>query len=212
MSAPEASPAAAVLDRLMLVLMLAVLAAILTAAMVMQYAFGEIPCPLCLLQRVAMFGCCFGLIEQLRSDNSERGTGIALIFAVFLLVISVRQTLLDLFPRPGHDYVGSAVFGIHLPVWSVIIAIALLLGFAVRLALFGGARNAADTERNLPRAIVRLLVLYVIAICAINFLSVVAQCGLDQCHTFGYRLLHSGSSNIGRQIIAGDDQGGVMPD
>ena len=50
------------LDRLILVLMLAVLAAILTAAMVMQYAFGEIPCPLCLLQRVAMFGCCFGLI------------------------------------------------------------------------------------------------------------------------------------------------------
>jgi hypothetical protein len=29
----------------------------------------------------------------------------------------------------------------------------------------------------------------VIAICAINFLSVIAQCGLDQCHTSGYRLL-----------------------
>ena len=30
-----------------------VIAAILTAAMVMQYRGGEIPCPLCLLQRVA---------------------------------------------------------------------------------------------------------------------------------------------------------------
>jgi disulfide bond formation protein DsbB len=180
---------AATLDRLILVLMLAVLAAILTAAMVMQYAFGEIPCPLCLLQRVAMFGCCFGLIVQLRSDNSERGTGIALIFAVLLLVISVRQTLLDLFLRPGHDYVGSAVFGVHLPVWSVIIAVALLLGFAVRLALFGGARGESDAERDSSGAVVRMVVLYVIAICAINFLSVIAQCGLDQCHTFGYRLL-----------------------
>src|SRR5208337_4375410 len=128
MIAPEASSVAAALDRVMLVLMLAILAAILTAAMVMQYAFDEIPCPLCLLQRAAMFGCCFGLIAQLRSARSERGTGIALIFAVLLLVISVRQTLLDLFPRPGHDYIGSAVFGIHLPVWSVIIAVALLLG------------------------------------------------------------------------------------
>lgn len=180
---------AATLDRLILVLMLAVLAAILTAAMVMQYAFGEIPCPLCLLQRVAMFGCCFGLIVQLRSDNSERGTGIALIFAVLLLVISVRQTLLDLFPRPGHDYVGIAVFGVHLPVWSVIIAVAFLLGFAVRLALFGGARGEPDAERDSSGAVVRMVVLYVIAICAINFLSVIAQCGLDQCHTFGYRLL-----------------------
>jgi disulfide bond formation protein DsbB len=183
------SAAAATLDRLILVLMLAVLAAILTAAMVMQYALGEIPCPLCLLQRVAMFGCCFGLLAQLRSDNSERGTGIALIFAVLLLVISVRQTLLDLFPRPGHDYVGSAVFGIHLPVWSVIIAVALLLGFAIRLALFGGAHGAAEPERHVPGAIVQTLAFYVIAICAINFLSVIAQCGLDQCHTFGYWLL-----------------------
>src|SRR5580658_8799270 len=92
------TPVATTLDRLFLAVMLIALAAILTAAMVMQYAFGEMPCPLCLLQRVAMFGCCFGLIGQLRSSNSERGTGIALVFAVLLLVISVRQTLLDLFP------------------------------------------------------------------------------------------------------------------
>jgi disulfide bond formation protein DsbB len=188
MSTPGESAVTAALDRLILVAMLAVLAAILTAAMVMQYALDEIPCPLCLLQRVAMFGCCFGLIVQLRAGASERGTGIALIFAVLLLVISVRQTLLDLFPRPGHDYIGSAVLSMHLPVWSVIIAVALLLGFAVRLALFGGARNAADATHDPFRPIVRLLALYVMAICAINFLSVVAQCGFDQCHTFGYRL------------------------
>jgi disulfide bond formation protein DsbB len=187
MDATGAPSIVAALDRLILELMLAVLAAILTAAMVIQYALGEIPCPLCLLQRVAMFGCCFGLIVQLRSDNSERGTGIALIFAVLLLVISVRQTLLDLFPRPGHDYVGSTVLGIHLPVWSVIIAVALLLGFAIRLALFGGARGV-DTERGPLHSVAHLLGIYLIAICAINFLSVIAQCGLDQCHTFGYRL------------------------
>jgi disulfide bond formation protein DsbB len=158
----------------------------------MQYALGEIPCPLCLLQRVAMFGCAFGLIQQLRAANSERGTGIALIFSVLLLVISVRQTLLDIYPRPGHDYIGTAVLGLHLPVWSVIIAAALLLGLAVRLALFGDRRDAVKNETVWPHAIVRILVhilaIYVAVICAINLLSVIAQCGLDQCHTFGYRL------------------------
>jgi disulfide bond formation protein DsbB len=99
------APIAVALDRLILRLMLLILAGILTAAMVMQYAFGEIPCPLCLLQRFAMFGCCFGIALQLRSGTSERGTGISLIFTILLLVISVRQTLLDLFPRPGHEYV-----------------------------------------------------------------------------------------------------------
>jgi len=179
---------AALLDRLILLAMLAALAAILTAAMVMQYALGEIPCPLCLLQRVAMFGCCFGLIRQLHAGGSERGTGIALIFAVLLLVISVRQTLLDIYPRPGHDYVGSAVFGLHLPVWSVVIAVALLLGLAARLTLFGGSHNATNDESALPRVLVRPLVIYVVVICAINFLSVAAQCGFSQCHTSSYRL------------------------
>ena len=183
------APIVAALDRLILLAMLLILAAILTAAMVMQYAFGEIPCPLCLLQRFAMFGCCFGLIQQLRSGVSERGSGICMIFAVLLLAIAVRQSLLDLFPRPGHEYVGSAVFGIHMPVWSVFIAVALLLGFGVRFALFGSPRSAPPAEGSPISRMAQALAVYVVIVCAVNFLSVVVQCGLDACHTSGYRLL-----------------------
>ena len=182
-------PLIVVLDRLVLLLMLAILAAILTAAMVMQYALGEIPCPLCLLQRVALFGCCFGLIQQLRAEDSERGSGISLVFALLLLVISVRQTLLDLFPRPGHSYVGSAVLGMHMPVWSVLAAVALLLGFAIRFALFGAPCTATEAGGSLVQRCARGLELYVVFLCALNFVSVVLQCGLGQCHTFGYQLL-----------------------
>ena len=177
------------LDRFVLLLLTMILAAILTAALVMQFAFGEIPCPLCLLQRVAMFGCCFGLLHQLRTHESERGGGIALLFALLLLIIATRQTLLDLFPRPGHAYIGSAVFGIHMPVWSVVIGVCLLLALALRLTLFGAPRLLPRTER-LPLAwATRLAEFYVVLICAINFASVVFQCGLSECHTFGYRLL-----------------------
>jgi disulfide bond formation protein DsbB len=182
------APIAVALDRMILLLMLVILAAILSAAMVMQYAFGEIPCPLCLLQRFAMFGCCFGIALQLRSGTSERGTGISLIFTILLLVISVRQTLLDLFPRPDHEYVGSAIFGIHMPVWSVFIAVGLLLGFAIRLALFGGPRSAPEMGSPVRR-FAQGVVIYVVFICAINFLSVVVQCGMGECHTSGYQLL-----------------------
>ena len=183
------TPIIVVLDRLVLMLMLLTLAAILTAAMVLQYAFEQIPCPLCLLQRVAMFGCCFGLIRQLRADGSERGSGISLVFAVLLLVISARQTLLDIVPRPGHAYVGQAVFGIHMPVWSVVIAVVLLAGFAIRFALFGAPRAAPDTGDSLMRRCARGLEIYVVFLCAINFIAVVLQCGLGECHTFGYRFL-----------------------
>ncbi len=187
-AAQAETPVAVTLDRLFLTVMLIALAAALTAAMVMQYAFGEIPCPLCLLQRFAMFGCCFGIIMQLRSPGSERGAGIGAIFAVLLLVISVRQTLLDLFPRQGHAYVGSAVFGLHMPVWSVLIAVALLLGFAARLVLFGATRAVLDRSSLISR-LAGALAFYILLICAINFASVVVQCGAGQCHTTGYALL-----------------------
>src|SRR6516162_2347273 len=183
------SLSAPALDRVFLFAMLLALAAILTIAMVVQYGLGEIPCPLCLLQRFAIFGCCFGLIKQLHS-GSERGTGISLIFSILLLVISARQTLLDIVPRPGHEYVGSAIFGIHMPVWSIFIALALLIGLAVRLTLFGGLRSAPAVESHLIRRSAQGLAIYVVFVCAVNFLSVIVQCGMDQCHTSEYRLLH----------------------
>ena len=34
-------------------------------------------------------------------------------------------------PIPGHTYVGGAIFGVYMPVLSVFIAVALLLGSAV---------------------------------------------------------------------------------
>jgi disulfide bond formation protein DsbB len=182
---------AVVLDRLILLAMLLVLAAILTAAMIVQYVFGEIPCPICLLQRFAMFGCCFGLIQQLRSGDDERGAGVSQIFALMLLVISARQTLLDLFPRPGHAYIGSAIFGIHMPVWSVLIATALLIGLAIRLAFFGGPRTSSMPAASLILRLTQALRVYVVFLCAINFVSVVVQCGIEECHTFGYRFLPS---------------------
>jgi hypothetical protein len=96
--------------------------------------------------------------------------------------------LLDIVPRPGHAYVGSAVFGAHMPVWSVLIAVALLFGFAVRLALFGGPRALPEPEGSTLRRLTYGLGVYVIVICGINVLSVLAQCGLGQCHTSGYAL------------------------
>jgi disulfide bond formation protein DsbB len=170
--------------------MMAVIAGILTAAMVMQYAYGELPCPLCLLQRAALLGVCFGLMQNFRVGFSDRNIGYSLLFSVFLLVVSVRQTLLDIYPRPGHEYVGSAVLGLHMPVWSILIALALITAFAVKLCVIGTEDGAMPPERRSPFGrLATALSLYVIAIALINFGSVVVQCGLGQCHTTGYALL-----------------------
>lgn len=178
------------LNEAYLLAMLAALAAILTAAMVMQYVFGEIPCPLCLLQRVAMFGVCFGLILNFRHGFSDRNLGLSLLFSVFLLVVAVRQSLLDIYPRPGHEYVGSAILGLHMPIWSILVAVALIAGFAVKLAVFGSEDGRAPPKRfSAVGRIAAVLGLYVAALALVNFGSVVLQCGLGQCHTTGYALI-----------------------
>jgi disulfide bond formation protein DsbB len=122
------------------------IAGILTAAMTLQYANHELPCPLCLLERVALFGVCFGVLQNFRHGFSYRNTGYSLLFTVLLLVISVRQSLLDIYPRPGHAYIGSAIFGIHMPVWSIIIALTLLTAYAVKLAILGGDEFLRDAD------------------------------------------------------------------
>jgi disulfide bond formation protein DsbB len=175
-----------------LLLVLLGITAILTAAMVLQYGNGELPCPLCLLERFAMFGICFGIIRNFRHGFSYRNTGYSLLCAIFLLVVAVRQTLLDIYPRPGHAYIGSAIFGLHMPVWSIVIALCVLTAYAVKLAVLGEDEALRSTAIDAFPALARfgrIASLYLIALLAVNFVSVVIQCGLGECHTFGYRLL-----------------------
>ena len=165
------------------------IAAILTTAMTFQYYGGEIPCPLCLLQRVALFGVCFGIILHFRHGYSARNDGVSMLFALLLLIVASRQTLLDIYPRPGHSYVGGAILGLHMPVWSIVIAIAILLAFAVKTAVLGSEQlHDPQASPTLVR-LGRLLGLYVTAIGLINLGSVILQCGVDACHTSAYRLL-----------------------
>ena len=184
----EPSFSARLADLVMLAI-LAGLAAILSAAMVLQYAAGEIPCPLCLLQRVAMFGVCFGIIHHVRKGYDVRNIGVSLVWALYLLMISVRQVLLDIVPRPGHAYPGSAVLGLHMPVWSVVIAFAILLAFAATLALFDGQRLSAMRPSPLLMRVGAVASDYTIALCILNLVSAILQCSVGACHTTGYKLL-----------------------
>ena len=182
----------AALNYAYLSLVMFVIAGILTMAMTLQYANGELPCPLCLLERVAMLGVCFGIMLNLRRGFSYQNTAFSLLSAIFLLIVSVRQSLLDIYPRPGHEYIGSAIFGIHMPVRSIIIALSLLTAYAIKLAILGGDEYLREAElADFPAIskIASVLSLYVIAICVVDLASVMLQCGLGECHTFNYKLL-----------------------
>lgn len=182
----------AFLNYLFLLAAMIVIAGILTTAMTLQYVWGELPCPLCLLERLALFGVCFGIMQSLRKGFSYQNTGISLLFALLLLVVAARQTLLDIYPRPGHAYIGSAVLGLHMPVWSIVIAFAILTAYAFKLAVLGADHALQEVKAStFPRlsSAAAAVGIFVIALCLVNFGSVILQCRLGECHTDAYRLL-----------------------
>ncbi len=184
------SPTRLALAQAFYLAMAGTIAAILTMAAFLQYSAGETPCPLCLLQRVGMFGVAFAVMLNFRHGFSDRNSGIALIFASFLLVVATRQTLLDIYPRPGHSYVGTAIMGLHMPVWSILIALGVIVAFAVKLAVLGTEDGRpAPKSSTFAGRVATLIGFYLLFLAVVNFGSVVIQCGLDQCHTEGYRLL-----------------------
>ena len=136
---------------------------VLLGAYVVQFGYEEYPCPLCLLQRMAMMLSALGPAAMLaaihgkgRHDQSlmSFAYGSAVIGAILGMCISSRQVLLHILPGdPGY---GSAVMGMHLYTWAdvVFLVVIAVSGFTM---LFAPALQVA--KRSGPRPIVSKLVL-----------------------------------------------------
>src|SRR5262245_16321889 len=106
---------------------------VLLGAFGVQFVEGELPCPLCVLQRMAMLLCALGpafiLLRTRAGDVDARdfatGYGLSVVAAVAGAVIAARQVLLHVVPPdPGF---GAPVLGLHLYTWSLIVFATVLV-------------------------------------------------------------------------------------
>ncbi|HET8715964.1 MAG TPA: disulfide bond formation protein B [Holophagaceae bacterium] len=111
---------------------LAALLAPLLGAFWMQFGRGEFPCPLCILQRMAMLLAALGPAWILyrakegpvQAADLATGAGMAVSASVVGIAVAVRQVLLHIVPPdPGY---GAPVLGLHLYTWSVVIFLAIM--------------------------------------------------------------------------------------
>jgi disulfide bond formation protein DsbB len=116
-----------------------VLVGILAAAFAMQFWSREPPCPLCVMQRIALMLIALGplhiLLRAYAAGLTARavalGQGIAIIAAVVGALAAGRQSLLHILP--GDPGFGSPVFGLHLYTWCFIAFSAQIAASAVLL-------------------------------------------------------------------------------
>ena len=156
-----------------------VLCGVLLGGFVFQFATGEMPCPLCTLQRQAMMLCALGpafVIARARGGELHwrdvaTGYGVTVLAAVTGATFSARQILLHVVPPdPGY---GAAVLGLHVYTW-LLVFVAELIAAGVTLAFAGDLDG-----RRLPWAFDSRSVLGVLGVAILaNAAVVFAQAGL----------------------------------
>jgi disulfide bond formation protein DsbB len=153
------------------------IALVLAAALAAQILLNELPCPLCLLQRVLFSMLAIGPILNIRFGPHPGHYALSLLAAVAGAVVSARQILLHIMPRdPGY---GSALLGYHYYTWAFV-------GFTAAIALIGIVLLFDDRLRDdagSPPAGVFAdgAVWLVIGLTAINAISTLLECGYGAC-------------------------------
>jgi disulfide bond formation protein DsbB len=152
------------------------IAAVLAAAFAAQLILGELPCPLCLLQRIQFALLAIGPILNVRYGPRPSHYALALLAAIAGTVFAARQIFLHILPGdPGY---GSALFGYHYYTWAFI-------GFAAAVVLIAAMllfdRQFEDRVPAPASRFARAAVWLVLALTALNVASTLMECGFSAC-------------------------------
>lgn len=136
---------------------------------------NELPCPLCLLQRLGLFIFVCGAIAQLKHEKFLPRYDILMICGcVYTMMVSLRQVLLHI--QAGDLGYGSALFGLHFYTWNTILCFFLLLALAFP--------NIHSLFKISPRFItknVNKILISILIIALTNIVLIYMECGFYQC-------------------------------
>jgi disulfide bond formation protein DsbB len=153
-------------------------ALVLAAAFTAQFLLHELPCPLCLLQRIQFAVLAIGPILNVRWGPRPSHYALSLLAAVVGAAFSTRQILLHI--TPGDAGYGTALFGFHyytLAFFGFVAAIVLLAA----MLLFDRQFEEDGAMQPAMGAFARTAVWLVIVLTALNVLSTLLECGFGAC-------------------------------
>lgn len=158
-----------------------------------QFILHELPCPLCILQRVGFICMAFGFLLNLRFGFQPSHYAITILSALFTSFIALRQVALHVVPGTG-SY-GSPLFGLHLYTWSFITSMFIAIVATLLLSIDRQYGHNAPPEIQFPKTTHTFFAVTVLLIVA-NIISVLFICGINDCpdDPIQYKLLDNRSS------------------
>ena len=152
---------------------------VLIGAFYFQFGLHEDPCPLCLLQRMGMMGVIFGLALNTFFGFRKEHFGVVILSAIVGSSFSIRQILLHVCPVAGEPTgYGTAVMGMHLYTWAVVIYVASILGSVVFLFLFKEEKKKAKRSPLTFEKVVFYLILFLVFV---NIVATFFECNMGPC-------------------------------
>src|SRR3954464_4240866 len=152
---------------------------VLAAAFAAQLLLHELPCPLCLLQRIQFTALAIGPILNIRFGPRPSHYALSLLVAAAGAAFSTRQILLHILP--GDAGYGSALLGYHYYSWA-------LIGFAAAIVLLAAVllfdRQFEDRAAASPPTggrFAQAAVWLVLALTSLNVISTLLECGFGAC-------------------------------
>jgi len=153
--------------------------AVLIEAFWYQLVRGELPCPLCLLQRAAFAAAGVGFTLNLRFGPRPSHYGIALLGAVAGACVAGRQVALHVVPGTGGF--GSTLFGLHFYTLALIAFVALIVGVSVLLLDDGVLRADPRADGAGAGRFGSACLLLFLCVVLANAVSTAAECGAGLC-------------------------------
>lgn len=158
--------------------MLAV-SAVLAMAFYSQFTQDELPCPLCLLQRIATVAVLCGLMLNVVKGSKPDHYSIMIISAFFGAAVSLRQISLHIVPGTG-SY-GAPFLGMHYYTWAFMVFALVILGTAIIAAYstqYHGQKFIPFREQS---GIAKVAIVVALIFVAMNAMVTFAECGPLQC-------------------------------
>lgn len=157
-------------------ILIIILCGVLTSAYGVQFIYNEEPCPLCLLQRIAMISVASGAALNLYFGVHMSHYGLILLSAVAGGSVAIRQISLHI--CPGFPTFGIPILGLSLYTWSFIVFVCVVLYTAMLLILYDPKEYRSNITLN---SFCKFSLYFLLLIAFSNIITTFVQCGFGVC-------------------------------
>lgn len=152
---------------------------VMLSAFYIQFAMGEFPCPLCMLQRYAMIlstlSALFIIMQARRGTLTTaryaQGLGMGLLSVLAGSSVSIRQMLLHI--KPGDHGYGEPVLSLHLYTWAFITFAIVMVYVGVMLMLMPKGIPAAPAPGSAHWKLSTAIIWLFIGVVAANVIAII---------------------------------------